>query len=336
MAFARNENHITLLSHHTGCTDGLTTVYDADDLLHLTGIEACQHVVDDILRLFETRIIGSNDHTVALLHGLLGHQRTLALVTVTTSTTDGDHLTFAIEYLVDGIQHILQRIRGMGIVDDSGIAFWRMDGLQTTVHALQRAQDDEDILRLLAQHDSCAVDGQQIAHIKLTDELYANLPAVDVEIHALEVALDDLGLEIGHRPRGIGLHLSLRVLYHHSTVLIVGIDDGKGILPQSVEEGFLRVAVVLEGLMIVQMVTRQIGEQSTCEMEATDTLLGDGVARTLHKSILTAGIHHLCQEPVQFDGIGGGMVCRNRLILDIVADGREQTALMAELPEHII
>ena len=150
------------------------------------------------------------------------------------------------------------------------------------------------------------------------------------------MALDDLGLEIGHRARGIGLHLSLRILHHHSTVLIVGIDDGEGILPKSVEEGFLRVAVVFEGLMIVQMVTRQIGEQSTCEVEASDTLLGDGMARTLHKGILTAGFHHLCQEPVQFDGIRGGMICRNRLVFDIVADGREQTALMAELPEHII
>ena len=53
--------------------------------------------------------------------------------------------------------------------------------------------------------------------------------AVDVEIHALEVALDDTGAEVGHRPLAIGLHRRLRVLYHEHAILVVGIGNGKGV-----------------------------------------------------------------------------------------------------------
>ena len=258
MAFAGNKDHIALLSHHAGRTDGLTTVYDADDFLHLTGIEALQHIVDDVLRLLETGIVRRDDHTVALLHRLLGHQRTLALIAVTTCTTDGDHLTLAVEHLVDGIEHILQSVGRMGIIDDGGITLRRMDGLQTTAHTLQRAEDEQDVVGFLAQHNRCTIDGEQVAYIELSDELHAHLLAVDVEIHTLEVTLDELRLKVRHTAGGIGLHLSLTILHHKHSVLIVGIGDGEGIFPQTVEEGFLRITIVLEGAVIVEMVTRQV------------------------------------------------------------------------------
>ena len=224
----------------------------------------------------------------------------------------------------------------MGIIDDGGIALRRMDRFQTTAHTFQCAKDEQHVFGLLAQHHRRTIDGEQIAHIELSNELYAHLLAVDVEIHTLEVALDKLRLEVRHTASGIGLHLSLTVLHHKQTVLIVGIGDGEGIFPETVEEGFLRIAIVLEGAVIVQMVTRQVRKETACEVQSSDTLLGDGVTAALHKGILTAGIHHPSQEFVQLDGIGRRMVCGDGLILDIVADGGEEAALVSELAEHII
>ena len=74
---------------------------------------------------------------------------------------------------------------------------------------------------------------------------------IHLEVHALEMTLNDTSTEIGHLTNGIGLHLGFRVLYHHHAVLVVSIGNGKGILGQTIEESLLGVTIVLEGFMIV-------------------------------------------------------------------------------------
>ena len=72
------------------------------------------------------------------------------------------------------------------------------------------------------------------------------------------MTFNDLCLEICHAPDGIGLHLGLGVLYHVLSVLVIGIGNGKSIFVETVEESFLRIAIVLNGLVIVQMVACQV------------------------------------------------------------------------------
>ena len=107
MAFASNKDYISLLGKHCGCLDGLTTIHDGDNLFHLFLVKPSQHVIDYVLRLLGTRIIARNDDTIALTNSLLGHQRTLAFVSVTASTTDSDDLAFSIQHFMDGIEYIL-------------------------------------------------------------------------------------------------------------------------------------------------------------------------------------------------------------------------------------
>ena len=160
--------------------------------------------------------------------------------------------------------------------------------------------------------------------------------AVDVKIHAFEVALDDTGTEVGHGPRAIGLDGCLCVLHHVHAVLVVGIGNGEGVLVESVEEHFLGVAVVLYGLMIVQMVAGEVGEESACEVQSADAVLGNGVAGAFHEGILAAGLHHTGQQGVQLYGVGGGVAGGHRLALNIVAHRRQQAAAVSQLAEHII
>ena len=125
MSLAGNEDYVALLCHHAGCADGFLAVYDADYLLHLLGIESGKHVVDDVLWLFETWVVAGDDYLIALLYSLLCHQWALALVTVAAGTAYGDYFAaLAVEYLVDGVQYVLQCIWCMGIVNDGCIAFW--------------------------------------------------------------------------------------------------------------------------------------------------------------------------------------------------------------------
>ena len=151
MTLASNEDDVTLLSQHGCGLDSFLTVNNREHLLHLLGVEACQHVVDDGLRLLKAGIVGGDDDAVALLHSLLGHERTLSLVAIAACSADGDDLsTLAVKHLVDGVEHILQGIGRMSIVDNGRYTVLRTDGFQTTCHALQGAEYDEDVLGLLA------------------------------------------------------------------------------------------------------------------------------------------------------------------------------------------
>ena len=237
---------------------------------------------------------------------------------------------------MNGIEHILQSIGRVGIVDDRCKAFGGVERFQTSAHAMQRTQRHQDVLRLLAEHDGSTIDSQQVGNIELSDELYAYLPTIDLEIHSLEVTFQDAGAEVGHRTGGIGLHGSAGVLHHEQSVLVVEVRDSKRCLGQHVEEGLLGIAVVLESLMIIQMIAGEVREQSTCKLQSANTLLCDSVAGTLHEGVVATGIDHSCQQTVELNGVGCGVRSGHRLVLDIVADGGEQTAFMPHFAEHII
>ena len=160
--------------------------------------------------------------------------------------------------------------------------------------------------------------------------------SVNFEIHSSEVHLDDAGAEVSHLPNGVGLHGSLSVLYHNHAVLVIGIGDGESRLGQSVEESLLGIAIVLEGLVIIEVIASEVGEDSTREFQSADTFLSDGVAGAFHEGILASSLYHLAQKHVQFDGIRRGVVSGNCFAVDIVDDSREQTALISHLAEHII
>ena len=51
---------------------------------------------------------------------------------------------------MDGIQHILQSIGRMGVIDDGCHTLGRAYRLQSAADTLQRAHDDEDVLGLFA------------------------------------------------------------------------------------------------------------------------------------------------------------------------------------------
>ena len=59
---------------------------------------------------------------------------------------------------------------------------------------------------------------------------------------------------------GVGVDAGAGVLGHHQTVLVVSVGYGEGVGFETVEEALLGVAVVVEGLVVVDMVAREAGE----------------------------------------------------------------------------
>ena len=117
----------------------------------------------------------------------------------------------------------------MGIVYYSGHSFLRANRFQSASNTLQRTEHQQDILGALAQHHCGTIDCQQIADIELSNKLHPNLTTIDLQIHALKMALYDTGTEVSHRPGTVGLHLCLAVLNHHAAVLVISIRNGKGV-----------------------------------------------------------------------------------------------------------
>ena len=118
--FSGNEYHVPFFCKHASRADRLAPVGDGDHLASLLRVESCQHIVDDGLWVLVARVVAREDHLVALSDGLLRHERSLAVVAVAASATDGDDLSLAVEHLVDGREHVGDGVRRVGVIDRIG------------------------------------------------------------------------------------------------------------------------------------------------------------------------------------------------------------------------
>ncbi len=135
------------------------------------------------------------------------------------------------------------------------------------------------------------------------------------------MAFQQASLEIGSPLCGVGLDGSLTVLHHDTAVLVIGIDDGKSRLRQTVEKHLLGIAIVFECFMVIHVVASQVGEDAPSKLQTSYTLLMDGMTGTFHECIFASGFNHTRQQCIQFDGVGGGMAGCHGFIFDIIAYG---------------
>ena len=118
------------------------------------------------------------------------------------------------------------------------------------------------------EHSCRTIDCKQVRHIELSYERHAYFAAVYFEQHSLERHFEYPGTEIGHRACGICFYRCRSVLHHYHAVFIVAVGNGKSRFRQSVEEGFLGVAIIFECLVIIQMVARKIRKNASCEYQS--------------------------------------------------------------------
>ena len=88
----------------------------------------------------------------------------------------------------------------------------------------------------------------------------------------------DAGSIVCHALCRVSLDSSLGVLGHYEAVLVINIGDSKGLFIQAVKESFLGIAVVLESLMIIQMISCKIGEDASGKGQTANSFLCNSVA----------------------------------------------------------
>ena len=79
--------------------------------------------------------------------------------------------------------------------------------------------------------------------------------------------------------------------------------------------------------MIVEVVAGEISEDATGKLESVDTVLHASVRTHLHEGIFTSCLHHLVQETVEGEVVGGGLLSGLHALVDDVAHRREQSRL---------
>ena len=117
------------------------------------------------------------------------------------------------------------------------------------------------------------------------------------------------------------------------SVVIIRIDD---CLVTDVEQHPLRLIVVLHGLVVVEVILRQIREHCNLEMCRTDALLHEPERADLHHDRIAARIRHFAVEGEQVEGHGCCVVGVDDLVTDLVLDRTDQPDLMPVFRENIL
>ena len=139
VTFACDEDDPMVAQHHAGGLDGLVPVFDGEHVAAALFRHTGFHLFQNLIRVFQSRIVGGENHAAALTTGNLRHHWAFQRVSVATTAHYRQHLlTFAGD-VVNRAQHVLQRIRGVRIVDDGHAALAVADDVEASLRRCQTA-----------------------------------------------------------------------------------------------------------------------------------------------------------------------------------------------------
>ena len=258
------------------------------------------------------------------------------MVTVAAGTDNGYDLAFRADYAADRVEHVHECVGGVGVVHDSSQSPFGAEGLETARNGIEAAHVDKHLFGIEAGQDRGAIDSGQVVGVETAGEIDLHLMAVEGQQGAVETAFKHTSAEVSVCAQGVCVDFCRCVLDHIKTCLVVGVHECESVRFERVEEHLLGVHVVFDRLVIVEVIACKIGEHTAGEMQAGYTVLGCGMARNLHKGVVTTLGHHDGQQTIEGQRLGGGVGRRFGTVADIVADGREQTGLVAFETSHLI
>ena len=77
------------------------------------------------------------------------------------------------------------------------------------------------------------------------------------------------------------------------------------------------------------MIAGEVGEDAGCVVQSGDALLIDRMRAHLHEDMRTPGLCHASDQRVQCDGVGRRVVGGQCLLVDAVADGGDESHVVA-------
>jgi len=135
---------------------------------------------------------------------------------------------------------------------------------------------------------------------------------------------DVLRPQVRRRLFAVGPHLAGRILQQPGRPGIVGIHHaGAAVL----EQNGLSVAVILHGLMEIQVILGQVGEDAHVVVHAVDPVQIQRVGGGLHHHMGAAPVRHFPEQLLDLEGLRGGALRGDDLLADHILVGADKAHL---------
>ena len=310
VAFARDDDDIVRLGPRERLANRFAS-FGLDDVAlgldgpaHLretTALKALGDLRDDLVGVLGPRVVVCNDREVGVGRNGRAHLRSFGLVAITAAAEHDDQSPLG--HRSKRLQHVFQRVRRVRVVHKHAFAVFVGDRFEAPRHSLEAAKPANDARFAETHRQRHAHRDEHIRNVVPTDQRTVEFPltlrcandhrrAVEGAVHRQR---DDVTFAVRVHRHTQGLAAPRRDQLF--AVFIVDIHDrhttARPTLAKRLrEQPRLGAQVRLDGLVIVEVVVRQIRETGDLEVDASDALLVERVARHFHHHVSHAAVAH--------------------------------------------
>ena len=314
--------------------DGRDAVRDRGILL-LRGGHTRQDLRDDGLRILRAGVIRGDDGKIGQFRSDAPHLRALPPVPVAAAAEEGHNPPR--RGLPHAAKHVFQSIRRMGVVDQDRVVPVRRNSLDSALHTLRRRQRRRGLRQRDAQQSGAGQHAQRVVHGEAPRDVEAHLGALSLrfraELHA-----------VGQKPgvtcakicilEAVGQRRAGDISQEIRRPGVVPVHRGGGAHGKQLCLG-LRVG--LHGLVVVQMVLRQVRKRPDGKMDARHPVLVQRVGGHLHHHMAAPGVRHLAEQLLKLIALGRRALRGDGPVSDPIAVGTDKPYLRATGPlQHML
>ena len=327
---AGDEERVPRLAGADRRGDRLRPIHDRDDVLGAA--HSGLYLPNDRGGVLASRIVGRDDDQVGEPRGGGAHQRPLSPVSIAAAAEE------AVEPLgserAHGFERARERVGGVRVVDENleGLPF--VHGLETPRDGLHGREAVGDRLGRRSRGVGGRECGQRVRYVERAAKAEGDrdrpVGIPNPESRACRIQPDvrgrhlrpAAGAESERRTVGMGPHPAPRriVLIRHAGhfLRVVAAIGGT-------EELRFRVSVRFHVAVKVQMVLRQVGEDSDVECHAIGPILLQRVRGDLHHDGRGAARSPATKEPLEIGSLGRRVRRGRRFPVELVSDGADES-----------
>ena len=311
VALAGDQHHVARVGLADRVGDGLATILDHRGVV--VADEAGEDLRQDEARCLVARVVAGDDDLVGQPLRDSAHQRALGRIAVAAAAEHAPQPAAArLGQRLQRLQHLLQRIGRVGVVDNDLRLACRRDALHASRHRGHVRADARRVVERHTQRAQAADHRQQVARVVLADQPTRHVDAfrafVERERQAAiaiaeparaqpRFALDRIGpqVEVAAGTQRIG---------ELGALLVVDVDHRR-LQPRPAEQLHLGIPVGLHAAVVIQVVAREVGEERHHHPRTRHALLDDADRRGLDRARGVAEVDEAAEGAVQQHRVGG-------------------------------
>ncbi len=316
--------------------NGLAATSHEGDVIHShkTGAD----VVENPLRVFGTRVVVGDQHAVCQPLHHLGHQRTLAAITIATAAEQAQQLALGVR--TQGRENFFQRVGGMGVIDHNQWLSPTAQTLHATGRALELRQDLENFVQRVVQAEQSADGRQYVAQVEAAEQGAAQMVLAlgrdQGGTHAFVIELRLAYIKVGAGIfQAVGDQPRLALFGGQlPTEFVIEVDDpALQVIPgKQLGLGF---TVGLHGAVIIQVIPGQVGQHRDIERQRGHTALVQTMGRDFHRNGLGTSLFQVRQGRLHGNRVRRGVQSAFQRAMEAVAQGPDNAAMLAEQVEGL-